>query len=417
MIKFHGDKQVYNQDDSQQFYGQALSLSYLAQSKSENKYKKIIQRYQWAYRVALMLPMIVFPTISNGMDISLKPGESSQLFSASGDAIGAADGNGVGVMTAGYLSVTTLEGATNSDKSCAQNSLANGVAKVGVLSNGAAKGFLIANDLVLSVQGTIVSEVQPIGNPEIYTFLKGSISITLDGVLTVSNPIHIYNCPSFNYGASYSSWGNSRSYKVQKSAFNGQFKVTAGPNAAPGNYPYYLLNCSAGVVCNATQARVASGIVTVDIPRTCTIAVTPSTINYGAVEQQNTETVLGTATSQLKVSCTGGDKSMSPSVNVSFTRASSAGTTATQTGLISLVNDQNKPVGAVRANQTTLQDLSGATFPGVINVHGNITYKLTGSSWEDLSTPITWTLYSFPTGQERYLGNASGSVKIKIDWP
>ncbi|SUC47140.1 Uncharacterised protein [Providencia stuartii] len=108
---------------------------------------------------------------------------------------------------------------------------------------------------------------------------------------------------------------------------------------------------------------------------------------------------------------------MSPSVNVSFTRASSAGTTAIQTGLISLVNDQNKPVGAVRANQTTLQDLSGATSPGVINVHGNITYKLTGSSWEDLSTPITWTLYSFPTGQERYLGNASGSVKIKIDWP
>lgn len=143
-------------------------------------------------------------------------------------------------------------------------------------------------------------------------------------------------------------------------------------------------------------------------PRQCTVAVTPNSFEWPFVIQRDSYVYVSTQTSQLSIRCQEGSPTDPISVNLTF-KASNL-LYPNSKNIMYLFNKSGKPVGGIELNQA-----SGVAYQP--SLMGSPVYKLTGTSWDNLTTDLTWRLHTLRAGEERYLGVGSGSVKITVDWP
>ncbi|MEQ4626631.1 MULTISPECIES: hypothetical protein [Providencia] len=152
-------------------------------------------------------------------------------------------------------------------------------------------------------------------------------------------------------------------------------------------------------------------------PRQCTVAVTPNSFEWPFIIQRDDHVYVSTKTSQLSIRCQEGSPTDPISVNLTF-KASNL-LYPNSKNIMYLLNKSGKPVGGIELSQASgVTDEHGNTVPdNQLSLMGSPVYKLTGTSWDNLTTDLTWRLHSLGAGEERYLGVGSGSVKITVDWP
>lgn len=152
-------------------------------------------------------------------------------------------------------------------------------------------------------------------------------------------------------------------------------------------------------------------------PRQCTVAVTPNSFDWPQQLQIDNGTIIGSKVSQLSVRCQDGNTTDPISVNITFKASNTP--LSNNMNTMRLLNKSGKPVAEVMLLKASgIKDAHGNIVPnGGISLVGDIAYKLTGTSWDNLTSDITWRLQTLPVGERRYLGVGSGSVKITVDWP